>query len=314
MRAKYLSTLVVERCNIYTCSMSDWYQIESNSLIVQVTSKGAEMKRLFSKEWHRELLWLGDEKIWNRSAPVLFPIVGKLKDDEYDLKGKNYKMSQHGFARDFEFKCTECGTSEVEFLLEATQDSFKFWPFCFELRVRYKIDNSKVIVSYFVKNVDRQDIYFSIGAHPGFETKDIGNYEVRFEIPEKEYFKLNGGLIDWKNAHEFKAQKLAVTKELFKDDALIFKKLKSKYIDLVDTKRKEVIRVHANTPYWGIWAKGDVPFVCIEPWYGVSDGMDHDKNFETKNGIVTLGEGELFGFSYTLEMKILKDDVEEKKK
>ncbi|MEA9356600.1 aldose 1-epimerase family protein [Bacteriovorax sp. PP10] len=294
--------------------MSDWYQIESNSLIVQVTSKGAEMKRLFSKEWHRELLWLGNEKVWNRSAPVLFPIVGRLKDDEYNLKGKNYKMSQHGFARDFEFKCTECGTSEVEFLLEATQESFNFWPFCFELRVRYKIQDSKVVVSYFVKNVDRQDIYFSIGAHPGFETKDIANYEVRFEIPEKEYFQLNNGLVDWNTPHEFKEQKLSVTKNLFKDDALIFKKLKSKYIDLVDTKRREVIRVHANTPYWGIWAKADVPFVCIEPWYGVGDGMEHDKNFENKNGIVTLGEGEIFGFSYTLEMRLLPTEMEEKKK
>lgn len=285
--------------------MSDWYQIESNSLIVQVTSKGAEMKRLFSKEWHRELLWLGDEKNWNRSAPVLFPIVGKLKDDEYILKGKTYKMPQHGFARDFEFKCTECGTQEVEFLLEASQESFKFWPFCFELRVRYKLVDSRLTVSYFVKNVDRQDIYFSIGAHPGFEINDIANYEVKFEVPEKEYFKLSGSYVDWKNAHELKAQKIAITKNLFKDDALIFKKLKSKYVELVDTKRHEVIRVIANTPYWGIWAKGEMPFVCIEPWFGVADGADHDKILETKEGIVTLGEGELFGFSYTLEMRLL---------
>ena len=285
--------------------MSEWYQIESNALIVQVTSKGAEMKRLFSKEWHRELLWLGDEKHWNRSAPVLFPIVGRLKDDEYNLKGKNYKMPQHGFARDFEFKCTECGTSEVEFLLEATQESFNLWPFCFELRVRYKIEESKLIVSYFVKNVDRQDIYFSIGAHPGFETRDLSNYEIKFEIPEKEYFKLKNGLVDWKSAHEMKEQRLAVIPVLFKEDALIFKKLKSKYVDLIDTKRREVIRVQANTPYWGIWGKGDVPFVCIEPWFGVGDALEHDKNFENKQGIVTLPEGELFGFSYSVEMKML---------
>ena len=283
--------------------MSDWYQIESNSLIVQVTSKGAEMKRLFSREWHRELLWLGDEKIWNRSAPVLFPIVGKLKDDEYDLKGKTYKMSQHGFARDMEFKCTECGTSEVEFLLEATQDSFKFWPFCFELRVRYKVLDSKVVVSYFVKNTDRQDIYFSIGAHPGFDTKDIGNYEIRFEIPEKEYFKLNNGLIDWQKAHELKVPKLSLTKDLFKDDALIFKKLKSKYIDLVDTKRREVIRVHANTPYWGIWAKEDAPFVCIEPWCGIADSATHNQQLTEKEGINTLNAHESFDRTWTVEIE-----------
>ena len=287
--------------------MSEWYQIESNSLIVQVTSKGAEMKRLFSKEWHRELLWLGDNKTWNRSAPILFPIVGKLKDDEYILKGKILKMPQHGFARDFEFKCKECGTSEVEFLLEATQDSFKYWPFCFELRVRYKLEENTLTATYFVKNVDRQDIYFSIGAHPAFETKNIDNYEIRFDEAEKEYFKLNNGCVDWSRSYELEEQNLKVTKDLFKEDALIFKKIKSKYIDLVDKKRHEVIRVHASTPYWGIWAKGDVPFVCIEPWNGVCDDVGHDKNLETKEGIVTLSEGEEFGFSYVLEMRSMED-------
>ncbi|MBC7428086.1 MAG: aldose 1-epimerase family protein [Bacteriovorax sp.] len=286
--------------------MSEWYQIESNSLIIQITSKGAEMKRLFSRDWHRELLWQGDEKNWNRSAPVLFPIVGKLKDDEYVIKDKTFAMTQHGFARDFEFKCTDCGTTEAEFLMVASQESFNQYPFLFELRVRYKVEDSKVSISYFVKNDDRQDIFFSIGAHPGFETKDFANYEIRFEKEEKEYFRVKNSLVDWSRSYEFKADKLVVEKEIFKDDALIFKKLKSKYVDLVDLKRKEIIRVQSNAPFWGIWAKPDVPFVCLEPWYGVADSADHDKDFETKNGIITLSEGEVFGFSYTIEMKHLE--------
>lgn len=294
--------------------MSEWYQIESNSLIIQITSKGAEMKRLFSREWHRELLWLGDEKVWNRSAPVLFPIVGKLLDDEYILKDKTFKMTQHGFARDFEFKCTECGTSEAEFLLVATQETFNQYPFLFELKVRYKVEESKVTVSYFVKNDDRQDILFSIGAHPGFETKEMASYEIRFEKVEKEYFRVKNGLIDWKTLFDFNADLLKVEKSLFQNDALIFKKLKSKYIELVDTKRKEVIRVSANTPYWGIWAKPDVPFVCLEPWYGVADSFEHDKNLEGKKGMITLGEGEIFGFSYSIEMRHLEDSVDVLKK
>ena len=293
--------------------MSDWYQIESNSLIVQVTSKGAEMKRLFSKGWHRELLWLGDDKTWNRSAPVLFPIVGKLKDDEYELRGKIYKMTQHGFARDFEFKCTECGTSEVEFLMVATQETFNLYPFCFELRVNYKIVENKLTVSYFVKNDDRQDMLFSIGAHPAFETKNLENYEIRFEAEESEYFQLQKGLVDWSVPFEFKKKNLEITPDLFKNDALIFKKLKSKYIDLVDKKTHEVIRMHANAPYWGIWSKGNVPFVCIEPWYGVGDSVEHGKNFEMKEGLVVLPEGEIFGFSYTLEIKALDLGGESKK-
>lgn len=294
--------------------MSDWYQIESNSLIVQVTSLGAEMKRLFSRDWHRELLWLGDERTWNRSAPVLFPIVGKLKDDEYFLQGKTFKMGQHGFARDFEFKCTECGVSEVEFLMVATQETFNKYPFCFELRVRYKVENSKVHVSYFVKNDDRQDIFFSIGAHPAFETKDLSNYEIRFEKEEKEFYRIQNGLVNWTKPFVLNSQRVEINKQLFADDALIFKKLKSKYVDLIDLKRNEIVRVHSNAPFTGLWGKGDVPFICIEPWYGVSDSADHDKNFEVKNGIITLPAGEIFGFSYSIEMLHLASDAARKKK
>lgn len=286
--------------------MSEWYQIESHSMIVQITTKGAEMKRLFSRDWHRELLWLGDQKTWNRSAPVLFPIVGKLKDDEYELAGKIYKLGQHGFARDFEFKCTECGTHEAEFLLVATQESFRSYPFCFELRTRYKIEENKLIISYFVKNVDRQDIFFSIGAHPAFETNDLASYEIRFEKEEAHFFKLKDGLVDFSKPNELKSQKIIPTKELFKSDALIFKKLKSKYLDLVDTKRNELIRVTSNSNYWGIWGKDHVPFICLEPWFGVGDTTTSTKKLEEKEGIITLGQDEIFGFSYSIEMKYLE--------
>lgn len=286
--------------------MSDWYQIESTSLIVQLTTKGAEMKRLFSKDWHRELLWPGDQKTWNRSAPILFPIVGKLKDDEYQLHGKTIKLNQHGFARDFEFKCLECTKTEAEFFLEATQESFKFFPFCFELRVRYKIDGSKIHISYFVKNVDRQEISFSIGAHPAFETSDLSQYEIVFEKEEKDYYQLKNGLVNWKDPKPFKSKKIIPTKELFKDDALIFKKVKSKYIDLIDHKRNEMIRVQSSAPYWGIWGKDHVPFICLEPWFGVGDSLESTKDFLQKEGTISLDQDEIFGFSYSIEMKTME--------
>lgn len=281
--------------------MSDWYQIENDSFILQITSAGAEMKRLFSKAWHRELLWLGDEKIWKRSAPILFPIVGALKDGSYKFGGKNYQLGQHGFARDFDFQCVFCRQSEIEFKLEATQESFKFFPFCFELRVHYKLELNEIIVSYYVKNVDRQKIYFSIGAHPAFETKNLNDYEIRFEKEEKEFYRLKNGLVDWAHPKKVPGTSLVVAPELFYEDALIFKKLKSSYVDLVDLKREQIIRVNSHTPFFGIWGKDKVPFVCLEPWHGVSDELDHDGQLENKKGIIALSENEEFGFNYTIE-------------
>lgn len=287
--------------------MSDWYQIENSYFAVQLNSSGAEIKRIFAKPWRRELLWVpnteSDKKIWSRTSPILFPIVGKLKDDTYSFEGKSYKMAQHGFARDRDFKCLTCTPTEIEFLLEADQETFKSYPFCFELLVRYFLDENKLKITYSVKNVDRQDIYFSIGAHPAFETKKIEDYEIHFEKIEKGFLQLSNGLINWNQLHPLTNKVITPTKEMFANDALIFKDVKSKYIDLVDNKRHEVIRVSGTeTPYLGIWAKDSVPFVCIEPWHGISDDADHDQKLESKVGIKKLAMGKTFDFSYSIQL------------
>ncbi|MBP9682017.1 MAG: aldose 1-epimerase family protein [Bacteriovorax sp.] len=287
--------------------MSDWYQIENIFFVVQVSTAGAEMKRLFAKTWQRELLWVArDEsakKVWNRSAPVLFPIVGKLKDDQYAFKGKKYTMPQHGFARDKNFKCVECSDHELTFELLADQETFKYYPFCFELRVRYAILDHHLTITYSVKNVDRQDIYFSIGSHPAFMTPHLEDYEIRFEKKERGYFHLKDKMVDWKNLTAMHSEVLTPTKVLFARDALIFKDVKSEYVDLVNIPRNETIRLHgSHTPYFGVWAKDSIPFICLEPWYGVSDDALHDQNIESKEGIQTLAMGAEFKFSYSIEL------------
>ena len=287
--------------------MSDWYQIENSYYTIELTSRGAEMKRLFSKPWNRELLWCPQDEsakcIWNRSAPVLFPIVGRLKDDTYQWGGKNYKLTQHGLARDSEFECTESGVSEITFKLVATQETYAAYPFLFELYVSYALDGAKLNINYEVKNVDRQAIYFSIGAHPGFTTANLEDYEIDFEKKEAGYFTLENGLVNWSHLNALSGNKIIPDKTTFEKDALIFKDVKSHYIDLINKRRHETIRViGTNTPYLGIWGKESVPFICIEPWYGVSDDLLSDQRLENKVGIQVLAEGSTFKFSYAIEM------------
>jgi galactose mutarotase-like enzyme len=288
--------------------MSDWYQLDNNRLIVQMTNKGAEIKRLFPKIWRRELLWQPNDEIakaiWNRSAPVLFPIVGKLKEDKYHFQGKDYVLPQHGFARDMEFECVECDAHAIEFVLQATQESFAHYPFLFELRIRYELDEAKLKTTYSVKNLDRQDIYFSIGAHPGFNVLGhLEEYEIRFEQAEEAYYLLKEKLVNLKKPVPLNTKTIKLTKELFKDDALIFKDLKSTYVDLVNLKHNEIVRIHkGSAPYFGIWGKGDVPFVCLEPWWGIGDDTLHDGKLENKKGIVKLSEGKSKKFSFTIEL------------
>lgn len=292
--------------------MSDWYQIQNPYYTVQITTLGAEIKRMFAKNRLRELMWRPqdemEKKIWNRTSPILFPVVGKLKDNAYILKGKTYQMSQHGFARDKNFNCLECDATSAEFMLKSSAETMSVYPFEFELRVKYELNERELLISYSVKNTDRADIYFSLGSHPAFALDKFENYEIRFEKKEKGFYQLSEGYVDWKNLKRLPENKIILTKELFKNDALIFKDLQSHYVDLVDNKKHEVIRIkNLDCPFLGIWAKDSIPFICIEPWHGVADEAGHDQNFERKRGIIKLEMGNTFNFSYSIELLMLEE-------
>jgi galactose mutarotase-like enzyme len=282
--------------------MSEWCQIESSFLTVQITSKGAEMKRLFSRAWNQELLWSGEDKIWERSAPVLFPIVGKLINDEYIFQNKKYTLPRHGFAREMEFTCTKADVHECEFTLNANHATLACYPFVFELKVHYLINGANLQIQYTVKNKDKQDMYFSLGAHPGFETKNISDYELIFEKAEDFYYLTNNELLDESQKVVLKEKRLSLTPELFTKDALIVRKPRSKYIDLVNKTTRYAIRISSKqVPYLGIWGRGSMPFICLEPWHGVADHIHHDQQLETKEGIIKLPQGSEFSFSYSIE-------------
>ncbi len=286
--------------------MSDWYQIESNQLVIQVTSSGAELKRLFNKIWNKELLWQSDEKIWKRSAPILFPIVGKLINDQYSYNEQEFQMNQHGFARDMEFVCIKSESDELKFLLGTTKETFAKFPFLFNLTVTYKVEENKLSFETEIKNLDQKDMYFSIGWHPAFEVRNLSDAEIEFEKKEAKYFLLNEGKVDLKKSLGFDNIHLSLEKNMFENDALIFPKLKSKWVALNDWKAKEQIKLNlGNHSYLGIWGKENVPFLCMEPWMGLADLVDSSGKIEEKHGIIKLKSKGSFEFSCSLEFNKL---------
>lgn len=290
--------------------MSDWYQLENHVLTIQVRTKGAELKRLFNKVWNRELLWNGDEKIWNRSSPILFPIIGKLKDDEYFLNNQLYSMSQHGFARDSEFKCSKCEHDYLEFTLVANEESLKKYPFMFELTVTYKLIGNELKISNIVKNKDKKVMLFNIGGHPAFRSSPFNNYFLQFEKKESQYFQTQNGIIDLNKPIPFSTKTLLIQADTFKKDALVFQNIRSSYVDFIDRRKKEMIRIKDfECDFFSIWSKDDISFVCLEPWSGVCDEVRHDKNFENKLGIQKLNPGEIYDFYYSIECNLWTEDI-----
>lgn len=284
--------------------------LEKGDLAIDVNALGAELTSI--KYEGKEFLWNADEKYWKRHAPVLFPIVGRLKDNTTIIDGKEYSMGQHGFARDSEFKEIFSSEAKVTYLLSYNEETLKMYPYKFELYISYELYENKVKVTYEVKNVDDKDIYFSIGGHPAFnwplvEGEKFEDYYIEFEKNETQKFiKNNDGCLSYENSLIIdNTNKIELNKSKFSIDTFTLKKLNSSRVSLKSKKSSASVNIYFDGfPYFGIWSKeNEAEFICLEPWYGVADFIEHNKNFKTKEGILKLEIGKKFDCSYIIEVK-----------
>ncbi|RYD76462.1 aldose 1-epimerase family protein [Pedobacter agri] len=270
--------------------------LENDYLKVSIAAKGAELQGLYSKETEIEYLWNADPEYWAKYSPVLFPIVGSLKNDHFNYKGKTYNLPRHGFARDHVFKAAQISKTEAVFTLTQSEETLKVYPFQFELKLIYRLIDRKLSLTYEVINTGKDELLFSIGAHPAFAVPNTPNtsyedYYLAFNTDEKlTYWKLDNGLVaNETESIDLNGHKLNLKHDLFYNDALVFKTLQSSCISLLNTKNDYGLHFHfEDFPFFGIWAATDAPFVCLEPWCGVADGVNHNQELKQKEGIISL--------------------------
>lgn len=278
-------------------------KIENQFLAVRIAKKGAELTSVANKTNHLEYLWNADPAFWAKTSPVLFPIVGTLKEHKYRYRDQWYTLSRHGFARDQVFSVEDHGRGEVAFRLSDTPETFKVFPFHFELRLRYELAGATLLVTYEVTNTGDQEMHFSIGGHPAFRVPmtDTSAYEdhyLEFSEPEEvDHWPITpDGLIDKLPLPLLNnSRTLRLTRGLFSNDALVLKGLKSKSVTLrSDVHDYRVEFDFDGFPYLGIWAAPGADFVCIEPWCGIADSVTHDQELTNKEGIETLPAGQIW--------------------
>ncbi|SEA42078.1 aldose 1-epimerase family protein [Pedobacter hartonius] len=274
--------------------------LENENIRVTFAAKGAELRSITSKINGLDYLWSGDATYWAKFSPVLFPVIGALKDETYIVDGKEYHLSRHGFARDHDFEVEQISDSELLFTLSSTEDTLKVYPFEFKLDLRYIISGSSVSCTYEVTNPAEKELLFSIGGHPAFAaplTADASYEDCYLEFAVDEsltYFKISDNLIsDQTDTLHLDKAKLFLKHPLFYDDALVFKHMESRAITLRNTKNEYGLHFRFNDfPFFGIWAAKDADFVCLEPWCGIADGVHHNQQLSDKEGIVSLPPGE----------------------
>jgi galactose mutarotase-like enzyme len=278
--------------------------IQNSEIVATLNHKGAELTSLKDK-LKKEYIWHGDPLFWGKHAPVLFPIVGTLKNNSYSYNNVSYTLSRHGFARDLSFEIIKNSENSVTFSLISSEITRKNYPFDFEFQIIYTLIHRQIIIEYKIINKNNTVMPFSIGAHPAFLLpNNFKNYTLDFEFEENLVsYQLENDLLS-NNTAEIKLnkKKLSLAYSLFENDALIFKKLKSKKITILENDYPILIIKFDDFKNLGIWTKKNAPFVCIEPWLGYSDTFNTSGDILKKEGIQFLEANQTFYCHFSIEI------------
>ena len=246
--------------------------ISNTKITASINTFGAELTAL--KKENTNYIWTIDEKYWNKTSPVLFPIVGRLKKDTYKIEAEEFHLSRHGFARDCEFKLVTKTDTSATFSLQENGATLEKYPFQFELLIKYVLLENQLVINYTVINNSANKMPFNIGTHPAFAISNVlEEYSLQFNASENfETHELANDLFSGtKRKIHSKNNSIALNEELFEKDALVFKNIQSNAITILHNEKAYLKIEFENFPFLGIWKKENAPFLCIEPWTGYAD-------------------------------------------
>lgn len=300
-------------------------RLSNGILTVEVSRHGAELCSI--KKDGKEYLWQADPAFWKRHSPVLFPIVGSLWNGRYRFAGKEYEMSQHGFARDMDFALVSQTPDALWYRLESDETTLARYPFPFVLEIGYTLSGSSVGVHWKVTNPSSGEMYFQIGAHPAFFYPDFDpqSHERGFFLLERQGSAADGasalpagnsgderfvydlikekGCADPDTKYECGAR-IAISDMTFEKDALIFEDSQVGKVTLLTKDGRPWVSLTFDAPLVGLWSpsSGKAPFVCIEPWYGRCDRAGFDGDFSGRDWMRRLGPSETFAAGYLITL------------
>lgn len=278
--------------------------LKNENCTARLISKGAELKSLTVNG--RELMWRADPAFWGKTSPLLFPMIGTLKDGKTLINVKEYRITKHGFARDLELTPETVSGTSVLFSLQQSEYTKEMFPFDFRFTVQYTLKSDGITVTYRVKNNSGSAMPFCIGAHPAFACDgEFTDYRLEFQKLENAAvpnYNLETGLHEENNRREILKDNNVVqlSHEMFYTDVCYFDKPRSRSVMLLGKDNKGVRVDFPDFTSLGVWQAKDAPFLCIEPWCGSADFDDSTGIFAEKRGIVILNADEEKAFTYSI--------------
>lgn len=285
--------------------------IQNECLTVDIEDLGAQLASVRSHHG-TEYLWQGDADIWARRAPILFPVLGRLKDNTYLLDGVPHKIGQHGFARDCIFDVVEQSGTKAVFRLTDNAETRRLYPFSFSLTVTYTLEGNRLTKCHRVKNRSEQVMYYELGVHDGFrapleQEETMAQYAIRLPGWEDAItlygMDENAMVTPKEKSIPLENGRLFLTPATYNLDTVILDQPPQARAVLVDGQDRPRVTVDfPQFPYLGIWTQNkpfDTNYVCIEPWSTLPDATFVGRELKEKAGIRSLQPGQAEELSYT---------------
>lgn len=269
--------------------------IKNDDLSLTIDLHGAEALHLISSNGIDYLRTR--DHFWDRTAPILWPIVGRLKDGYTYISNKKYELSIHGFLRDQEFEVLKQDESSISLVNTYSKETLKHYPFKYKAIITYKLIKNECVTEFAIYNEDEQDMYFNIGGHPGFriplyEGEKFDDYKIVFS--NKETFTsptvTKDGLLDFSKPDMTFSdiEEIKLDYKYFNVDAIIIPRPKSKEIKILNRNNKGIKFTYEDYKTLAIWTKVGAPFICLEPWNGYGDRHDSNHQFLEKDALICL--------------------------
>lgn len=278
--------------------------LKNERVEVYINELGAEIRKMTLDG--KDVMWSGDAAVWSGVAPIMFPICGGFKTNEYTFEGKTYQMQKHGFVRTSVFTVEESGYGYVTLLLQADETTLLQYPWEFALRVTYRLHGTALDITFRVDNEDAKTMLFAIGSHEGYATPEgIEEYDVIF--PQKETLRayaLNGNLLEREATTLLKAGTVfPLYEKYFEIDALVFKDLKSRSVTLRHRPSgREITIDFPDKDYFLMWHKYMSRYICLEPWGGIPSYVDEEQDLAKKEGMRRLLAGESYTVTHSIRL------------
>lgn len=289
------------------------FTLENDDLTVQVSSEGAELRSVVCDGIER--MWCGDPAVWGRRAPLLFPLIGRMRDGWYEHEGMRVDAPTHGFCRDRAFSAQQPSGTQVRFETASDTQTKAVYPFDFRLRVEFLLEGSTLVKTHVVENAGTSPMPFELGGHEAYATRlepgeGMVDYCVRFEgLDAIEMFGMDeAGILDLpKIAVPLADGCLAETPEQLGIDTVVLENVPGSIAVLSCPKSSREVKVEfPDFPYLGIWTKagqGDARYLCIEPWSALPDAHFSPRELSAKPGVRTLAPGEQATLTYRMTFR-----------